>query len=93
MINPTKTDYINDLTYDNNCMFAQNFVIKEKVKESEHELLKLLSSKFKDETNQRIFQLIGLIQRLYGNLRYNNQKISENLNKIRGLRNGTIEEI
>lgn len=93
MINPTKEDYINDLTYDNNCMFGQNHAIKEKIKEHERELLKLLSAKVCDEKNQRIYQVICVIQRFYGNIRYNNNKIAENLEKIKGLRNGTIKEI
>lgn len=93
MINPTIKDYIKDLTYDNDCMFAQNKSLVEKRRKWEKELLMLLQQKVCDEVNNRIFYLIGRIQIINDTYKTNVRMIRENLRKVQGLRNGTIKDI
>lgn len=92
-VNPTKDDYIKDLEYDNNCLYGMNSSIKEKCKVYEKELLERLQYKYSTENSNRMFQLLILIHAMYGTYRDNLILIKKNINKIRGLRNGTIKEI
>ena len=93
MINPTVKDYINDLKHDNECMFAMNRAIKEKCKEYEKELLQRLQHKYSKDNSKRMFELMITIHAMYGTCRDNLILIKKNLEKIRGLKNGTIKEI
>lgn len=88
-----KETYIKDLYEDNNKLFAMNHKINETRKEMKQELIKLCDGKGNDNDIKLCASLIGRLMGLAYLYRLNLKDIKSNLEKIRGLRNGTIEEI
>lgn len=89
-INPTTNDYIGDLLADNQMLFANSYATRERIKELERErhLLEKGTGDLK-----LIAELTGRIYGLYLCIKRNLKEVKENLNKIEGLKNGTIKEI
>lgn len=89
-INPTINDYIGDLLADNQSLFANSYATKERIKELERErhLLEKGTGDIK-----LIAELTGRIYGLYLCIKRNFKEIKDNLNKVEGLKNGTIKEI
>lgn len=89
-INPTINNYISDLLADNQMLFANSYATKERIKELERKrhLLEKGTGDLK-----LIAELTGRIYGLYLCVKKNLKDVKDNLNKIEGLRNGTIKEI
>lgn len=90
-INPTKRDYITDLLHENQRTFARVYELEEKAHAYERER-KILERSGKGDLCV-IAQITGKINGLYYLIRQERNDIKSNLQKIEGIRNGTIKEI
>ena len=88
-----KDIYIKDLTEENNRLFAMNDSIKQRRKDMKKELLHICDGYGSEEDIKKSAQLIGRLLGLAYLYRLNLKYIKTNLEVIRGLRNGTKQEI
>lgn len=88
-----KDIYIQDLLHDNNCYFAQNHGLKERKKELIRDLLNTINRLGNEEDIKKVASLTGHIFGINRVMKENNDSIKANIEKIEGLRHGTIKEI
>lgn len=93
MINPTINDYIVDLLNENKRLFAFNEQARYRIKEIKKERDTLEMSAHTEEEIARVLKLTASLVGLYCVIRLNTKDIRQNLEKVKGLRNGIIKEI
>lgn len=93
MINPNINDYVVDLLNDNKAYFAQNEGLKVKIKDLTKKRCEIEKYAHTIKQWSYCLQLTSDIIGLYSVIRQNQNAIRKNLQKIEGLKNGTIKEI
>lgn len=93
MINPNVKDYITDLLTDNRCYFALNNHYERLIKEEWQKLhIKTTNCKTNEDFIE-CYKMVNNICRWNILIRLNNKDITDNLRKVKDLRNGIIKEI
>lgn len=93
MLNPTIQDYINDLLAENKSNFAFIHAVLERIKNLKRDLFISIDNAKTDNDIKNIACLVGRIIGLTQIKKGIDRDIKNNLEKIRGLRDGTIKEI